>query len=270
MRNLGILIVLALWLLLGWKMCTDYSTCCSDGAIGAVDDGSAIGAMSLCAQGLLCFNDDSCEVSVGEDWEPYRDSLVRQMGDASYLSVVGLYNNGEQYDGSFSNLGACRAEAIKALFAEADMDRITTSSNLSVGHNLSIGERYRLAIDDKGASSSGSGNVGASAVIYFPYNSTRKLDNSEIEDYLRGVARSIKAGGGRVALVGHTDDKGRADQNEILGQRRANVVMDYLLGQGLLRSQVSADSEGESQPVASNTTAVGRAKNRRVELKIIR
>jgi len=112
--------------------------------------------------------------------------------------------------------------------------------------------------------------IGRSAVIYFPYNSTNKLNDDEIEDYLRDVARDIKDNGGRVVLEGHTDDKGREVKNIELGQRRANVIMDYLMGQGLLRSQISAESKGESTPVATNSTAVGRAKNRRVELKIIR
>ena len=133
-------------------------------------------------------------------------------------------------------------------------------------------ERYRIEVVDTNdeTNSLSTPVIGRSAVIYFPYNSTNKLNDNEIEEYLQDVARDIKDNGGQVVLEGHTDDKGREVKNIELGQRRANVIMDYLLGQGLLRSQISANSKGESSPVATNATAVGRAKNRRVELKIIR
>jgi len=54
--------------------------------------------------------------------------------------------------------------------------------------------------------------------------------------------------------------------NEILSQKRAEDVMQYLLSQGVKPDLISAQGFGESNPVASNDTAQGRAQNRRVEL----
>jgi chemotaxis protein MotB len=56
--------------------------------------------------------------------------------------------------------------------------------------------------------------------------------------------------------------------NQILSQKRAETVMQYLISQGLNPSLVSAKGFGEADPVASNDTPAGRAQNRRVELSL--
>ena len=97
-----------------------------------------------------------------------------------------------------------------------------------------------------------------------------KLNNSEIEAYLDQVAKRVKETGESVRLTGHTDSLGSSSSNITLGQRRANRIADYLIGQGVRRSQINSTSKGESEPVATNHTEVGRAKNRRTELQIIK
>jgi chemotaxis protein MotB len=54
----------------------------------------------------------------------------------------------------------------------------------------------------------------------------------------------------------------------VLSQKRADAVMQYLIAQGLKPDLVSAQGFGDANPVASNDTAQGRAKNRRVELTL--
>jgi chemotaxis protein MotB len=56
--------------------------------------------------------------------------------------------------------------------------------------------------------------------------------------------------------------------NQVLSQKRAEAVMQYLISQGLKPNLVSAQGYGDTNPVASNDTAQGRAKNRRVELTL--
>jgi len=70
----------------------------------------------------------------------------------------------------------------------------------------------------------------------------------------------------RIVAVGHTDSVGSDAYNMKLGQKRASAVADYLLSEGVSPSRVDVRSEGESRPVASNSTAEGRAENRRVEI----
>jgi OOP family OmpA-OmpF porin len=65
---------------------------------------------------------------------------------------------------------------------------------------------------------------------------------------------------------GHTDSTGSEAHNQRLSERRANAVRDYFIKQGIAADRIRAKGFGESNPIASNDTAEGRALNRRVEL----
>jgi outer membrane protein OmpA-like peptidoglycan-associated protein len=69
-------------------------------------------------------------------------------------------------------------------------------------------------------------------------------------------------------VEGHTDSIGSDDFNQRLSEQRASTVREYLVGQGLAGSSVTASGFGKAMPVASNETASGRQKNRRVELVV--
>lgn len=70
----------------------------------------------------------------------------------------------------------------------------------------------------------------------------------------------------RVEVQGHTDSVGSEAYNQKLSEKRAESVKSYLEGQGVESSRISASGKGESDPVATNDTAEGRAANRRVEI----
>ena len=70
-------------------------------------------------------------------------------------------------------------------------------------------------------------------------------------------------------MGGHTDAVGKDESNLILSQGRVDAVKAYLISKGVSDSRVVATGHGETKPVASNATAVGKAKNRRVELELI-
>jgi OOP family OmpA-OmpF porin len=72
----------------------------------------------------------------------------------------------------------------------------------------------------------------------------------------------------RVALSGYTDNIGTEAYNMGLSNRRWMSVRDYVVKHGVSSSRVSGQGFGESKPIASNATAEGRAKNRRVEIKV--
>ena len=69
-------------------------------------------------------------------------------------------------------------------------------------------------------------------------------------------------------LAGHTDNVGSDDANMKLSKDRAEAVKDYLVSKGANPSRIEATGYGETQPIASNKTAAGRAKNRRVEFTL--
>ena len=86
---------------------------------------------------------------------------------------------------------------------------------------------------------------------------------------LYAVARNLNQyPNSRVEVVGHTDDTGRDAYNMDLSQRRAQSVAGILTAAGVNAGRVVATGRGESQPIASNATAEGRAQNRRVEILI--
>jgi outer membrane protein OmpA-like peptidoglycan-associated protein len=75
----------------------------------------------------------------------------------------------------------------------------------------------------------------------------------------------------RLTINGHTDSKGTDRYNQRLSERRAASVRNYLVQSGVpAASIVSVQGMGESQPVATNDTAEGRATNRRVEILVER
>ncbi|RYZ45796.1 MAG: OmpA family protein [Myxococcaceae bacterium] len=73
----------------------------------------------------------------------------------------------------------------------------------------------------------------------------------------------------KIRVEGHTDNTGKADYNLDLSQRRAEAVVDYLVAKGVERGRLEAQGFGPNQPIADNAKADGRAKNRRVEFKIV-
>ncbi|MEO0073162.1 MAG: carboxypeptidase regulatory-like domain-containing protein [candidate division WOR-3 bacterium] len=73
----------------------------------------------------------------------------------------------------------------------------------------------------------------------------------------------------RVEIQGHTDNIGTAEYNDRLSLRRAQAVVDYLVGLGISRNRLSARGFGFRNPAASNDTEEGRAQNRRVEFVVL-
>ena len=71
----------------------------------------------------------------------------------------------------------------------------------------------------------------------------------------------------KLEIQGHADNTGTPEYNLWLSERRARRVMDYLVSKGIDPDRLTAKGYGSTQPVVSNDTAEGRARNRRVELK---
>jgi outer membrane protein OmpA-like peptidoglycan-associated protein len=69
-----------------------------------------------------------------------------------------------------------------------------------------------------------------------------------------------------VQIEGHTDSVGSDEYNQDLSERRAGVVRDYFVQQGIAANSIEARGFGKTQPIATNDTAEGRQQNRRVEL----
>jgi OmpA-OmpF porin, OOP family len=82
------------------------------------------------------------------------------------------------------------------------------------------------------------------------------------------LASSVVAEGLKVGVYGHTDNVGGAQSNQKLSEDRANSVKSYLLSKGLAEQRIESKGFGPARPIADNTTAAGRAQNRRVQIAL--
>ena len=71
-----------------------------------------------------------------------------------------------------------------------------------------------------------------------------------------------------VTIIGHTDSTGSDSINNPLSYDRANSARDYLVGRGVAAQRIATDGRGSREPIADNSSAQGRGKNRRVEIYV--
>lgn len=104
--------------------------------------------------------------------------------------------------------------------------------------------------------------------VNFESNSDRLLPGAT--EVLDDAAATLRKNPSiRVEVEGHTDSDGAAAYNESLSARRATTVRDYLVTRGVDENRMTVRGYGESRPIADNTTATGKAQNRRVVLGIV-
>jgi OmpA-OmpF porin, OOP family len=106
-------------------------------------------------------------------------------------------------------------------------------------------------------------------VLYFdnaqPTTSLSDEQRKELEDLQYYLSQNPNS---NVKVVGHTDSRGSASYNEKLSSARANFVADYLKNLGASDQKFTAKGQGEEAPAATNETAKGRARNRRVVVSL--
>lgn len=114
-----------------------------------------------------------------------------------------------------------------------------------------------------------SGNSFVLEGLNFAYNSNNLTPESQLK--LKEIVVVLKKHGDiKVEIQGHTDNVGNDSFNKTLSQKRANSIKSYLVQNGIASSRLVAKGYGERNPVASNNTEDGRAKNRRIEFKVIK
>jgi outer membrane protein OmpA-like peptidoglycan-associated protein len=108
------------------------------------------------------------------------------------------------------------------------------------------------------------------APLQFAHDQDRLLSSAApVLDAVAGVLRDaaeIEA----LRIEGHTDGRGGRLHNVQLSQRRAEAVRRYLVAHGVAAGRLSAKGFGPDRPITTDTTAAGRAQNRRVEFVVVR
>lgn len=275
MRALLIAIIIALQCFLGWRYWTDSKACCGDStetsAVSEVTKEAAPAAAAVTAvkkvTGPLLFNWSNGETITDDTWPARKKSILDGLKDGQKLEITGLYRSDEENTSTFENLGIARANETRKLFTELKDDQLILLGKL-VNDKVDQSGPFASARFANRTINKSIKETADGTQIYFPYNSTNKLNDSVVEKYLDDVATRVKASGEKVTLTGHTDDRGDDASNLRLGQMRADIVKRYLISKGVAANKVIATSAGEKSPIATNATKAGRAKNRRTELKI--
>ena len=117
-------------------------------------------------------------------------------------------------------------------------------------------------------------NTGDRLIVSLPDDITFDSDSSEIRPALRFdldtvAANLLRYPDSTVQIIGHTDSDGEASYNVTLSQQRAMSVSNVLNEDGVTPDRMQISGRGEEQPVASNLTEEGKAKNRRVEIVVV-
>jgi outer membrane protein OmpA-like peptidoglycan-associated protein len=115
--------------------------------------------------------------------------------------------------------------------------------------------------------------VGEGIKITFSSGILFDVDKSNLKDPYKGELAQLatilnKYEDTNILLAGHTDSTGSEEYNLQLSRRRAESVANYLAIQNVNRARFATEGFGETDPVAGNETAEGRAQNRRVEVAI--
>ena len=196
------------------------------------------------------------------------------------INIVGFYDEDENNGSAFPNLGLARANAVKNFFVSQEIP----SSQINILGQLKAdmvadGTTYKgpIGYSIKEIDANAADEIKAlyekikadPLILYFDtgeaainLTAAQRQKIADISRYLDKVEKS------KCEVVGYTDSQGSRQTNIKLGQERADFAMAYLVRNGIREDQIKTDSKGPRNPIASNDTEEGRAKNRRTEISL--
>ncbi|MEZ0469770.1 OmpA family protein [Luteimonas salinilitoris] len=149
---------------------------------------------------------------------------------------------------------------------------VNEAQRQQVASELSLASNSTYTVTNSlGTGGSGQGLLDATLgdrIIEFESGSARLTDLGRyILDEMAEKLREI--GDARVQIIGHTDDVGQRQGNLALSQARAEAVRGYLVGQGIPPGNLDVLGRGPDEPIADNATEDGRARNRRIQFRVL-
>ncbi|WP_281238287.1 OmpA family protein [Flavobacterium praedii] len=235
-------------------------------------------------QNLKFLNDDSNLLN------PISDSInigivkLKEFLDQSpnqKLLITGYATSLEKNTTSFENLGFARAENIKNYFVTMGIpkEKFTTDGKIidswkRSGDTLLGPAKYQFisteatSNDNKWNSLRDSINANP-LVLYFKTNQINIQLNQEEAAKIATIQRYLeKVPDSKISAIGHTDNVGSPENNMLLGQERADFAKRYLIKKGIDETKIISTSKGQTEPIADNESAEGKAKNRRTVITI--
>jgi OOP family OmpA-OmpF porin len=148
--------------------------------------------------------------------------------------------------------------------SEAQKQQIAGELAMNLDASYTVNNGLRVAASEQGMLDAAL----ADRIIEFESGKAALADSGKaILDQMSAVLQRLKDK--KVEVIGHTDNAGSRAGNLSLSQARAEAVKAYVVGRGVKPEMVSVSGEGPDRPVADNRTPEGRARNRRIEFKVV-
>jgi outer membrane protein OmpA-like peptidoglycan-associated protein len=203
--------------------------------------------------------------------------IVLALTAATFVAACSESPSDNQRVGIGAAAGAALGAGVGLLFGGNDRRNALIGAGIGAIAGAATGDylnrqQRRLERDLAGTGATVT-NTGQQLIVTLPDNVTFDVGSSTVRPQFLGdlteVATSLRAEPSSfVDVIGHTDSTGSAEFNQALSERRAQAVADVLIQRGVQRERVVAFGQGLSQPVATNDTPEGRARNRRVEIRV--
>ncbi|ERP92380.1 hypothetical protein Q670_09390 [Alcanivorax sp. P2S70] len=194
--------------------------------------------------------------------------------DSSPSASVGNYGDWRFSVGVEVPLGYTRVRVIeRVVYQTREVERIVEKPFLDSDHDGISDERDQCPNTLAGARVDANGCMIVNQTITFN-NINFELNAARISPGSRQpldtLVQALRSQTDiHIEIAGHSDNTGSAAYNQTLSDQRARAVRQYLIQQGIDGARLSAKGYGESEPVADNRTASGRAMNRRVEFRVM-
>jgi OOP family OmpA-OmpF porin len=148
--------------------------------------------------------------------------------------------------------------------SDAQKQQIASELALNLDASYTVNNGLRVAVSEQGVLDAALAN----RIIEFESGKATLTDSGKaILDQMSVALLHLKDK--KVEVIGHTDNAGSRAGNLSLSQARAEAVKAYVVGRGVNPEMVSVSGEGPDRPVADNRTPEGRARNRRIEFKVV-
>jgi outer membrane protein OmpA-like peptidoglycan-associated protein len=200
------------------------------------------------------------------------------------INITGFYSAAENNISAFPDLGLARANAVKNYFVstgipskkintygELDNNMKPDNNNIYYGPvSFSVSTLNDTDLNEDNAVITIGNNLREQPlVLYFDVAETSLNLTENQRHKIANLSRYIdKVEDAMIQIIGYTDNTGDRHSNIKLGQHRADFIKRYLVGNAIPESRIQASSQGPDNPIATNDTEEGRAKNRRVIVTI--
>jgi outer membrane protein OmpA-like peptidoglycan-associated protein len=199
--------------------------------------------------------------------------MITLVAGCAAFSNQGSYTTKHDKTKKGAAIGAASGAVLGAVVGEGELDEVLAGAAIGAGIGAGVGA-YMDSQEEKLARIPGTTVervdknmllVRFDSDVLFSVNSSSLNSGSQqtLEEAARVFLEYPKTA---IIAQGHTDASGGEQYNQSLSEQRARSVASYLVSNGVDSTRISALGYGEQNPVASNDTADGRARNRRVDL----